>query len=98
MKLNRRRLLDATLILGCIAILFILLQAPPATTPELPIDEIHAPLRKTAVMQGKKPAEASCQTCHNSEQIPFTTNHPVSRRCLFCHRLSKTQPADPFGN
>ncbi len=95
MKKSRRRLLDATLVLGGIVILFVLLQAPPATTPELPVDELHAPLWKAAVMEGKKSAEASCQTCHNPNQIPFATNHRNSRRCLFCHQLSKTQPASP---
>jgi hypothetical protein len=89
MKRTRRRLLDATLVLAGIAILFILLQAPPATTPNLPVDELHAPLWDAVIEHGKKSTEATCLTCHNSEQIPFTTSHPTGRRCLFCHRLSK---------
>lgn len=95
MKLSRRRLLDVTLVLGGIAILVVLIKAPPATTPELPDDELHAPLGNTAIEQGKKAAENSCQACHNPAQIPFTTNHPAGRRCLFCHRLSQNQPATP---
>jgi hypothetical protein len=95
MNRSRRRLLDVTLVLGGIVILFVLLQAPPVITPKLPIDELHAPFWKVAVEQGKKSAEASCQTCHNPEQIPFATNHPDGRRCLFCHRLSQNQPDAP---
>jgi len=95
MKISRRHLLDVILVLGGIAILVVLLKAPPATTPELPVDKIHQPLLNTALTQSKKTAERSCQTCHNPSQIPFTTNHPAGRRCLFCHRLSKNQPASP---
>ncbi|OEU57167.1 MAG: hypothetical protein BA871_13660 [Desulfuromonadales bacterium C00003096] len=95
MKLSRRHLLDVTLVLGGIAILVVLIKAPPATTPELPVDKIHQPLLSTALKQGKKSAEKSCQTCHNPDQIPFATNHPAGGRCLFCHRLSQNQSAAP---
>lgn len=95
MKIGRRRLIDAALVLGGVAILFVLLQAPPATTPKLPIDKLHAPLWDTAFEQGKKSAEASCETCHNPAQLTFTEKHPAGRRCLFCHRLAKVQAAAP---
>lgn len=95
MKIGRRHLLDAALVLGGIGILFVLLQAPPATTPNLPIDKLHRPLWSAAIEKGKKSAETSCQTCHNPDQIPFADNHPTGRRCLFCHRLSENQPTAP---
>ncbi len=95
MKIGKPRLLDVALLLGGIGILYFLLQAPPATTPNLPTDKLHQPLWKAAAEKGKKTAEASCQTCHNPDQIPFAENHPAGRRCLFCHRLSPNQPASP---
>ncbi|APG28349.1 hypothetical protein A7E78_11105 [Syntrophotalea acetylenivorans] len=95
MKIGRRRLLDAALILVGIGILFFLLQAPPATTPNLPANELHRPFWNTAILQGKKSAETSCQSCHNPDQVPFTADHPAGRRCLFCHRLPENQPAAP---
>jgi hypothetical protein len=84
---NCRRLIDAALVLLVIAVLVLLLQAPPATTPEMPLDDTHRPLLATVAEQGKKTAERRCQTCHNPENIPFSVGHPAGYRCLFCHRL-----------
>lgn len=91
MNISRRRLLDIALILAGIAILTVLLIAPPGTTPRLPDDPTHRPLANIALQQGKKAAEASCRDCHNPDRIPFPGSHPDGRRCLFCHRL----PAAP---
>jgi hypothetical protein len=90
---NYRRLVDAVLVLLGIAVLVLLLQAPPATTPEMPLDDTHRPLLATVAEQGKKTAERRCQTCHNPENIPFPVGHPAGYRCLFCHRLSAEIPA-----
>lgn len=87
MKKSYRRLLDLTLVLAAIAIVLVLLQAPPATTPALPDDPIHQPFPPLAAEQGKKAAETSCRTCHNPAERPFAAGHPGGDRCLFCHRL-----------
>jgi hypothetical protein len=92
MTVNYRRLIDVTLVLLGIAVLVLLLQAPPATTPELPLDDTHRPLLTAVAEQGRKNAERRCQTCHNPGNIPFPVGHPAGYRCLFCHRLPENQP------
>jgi cytochrome c553 len=89
---NYRRLIDAALVLLVIAVLVLLMQAPPSTTPELPLDDTHRPLLAVVAEQGKKSAERRCQTCHNPDDIPLPVGHPAGYRCLFCHRLSENQP------
>jgi hypothetical protein len=92
MRLGWRRLIDGMLLLLGIAVLILLLQAPPATTPELPVDDTHRPLLAMVAEQGKKSAETRCQSCHNPDNIPFALGHPVGHRCLFCHRLPAKKP------
>ncbi len=87
MKKGYRRLLDLALLLAGAAILVFLLLAPPATTPELPVDQLHRPVLSMALQQGKKSAERSCLGCHNAEQAPLPTDHSGGQRCLSCHRL-----------
>ncbi len=92
MRKPYRRLLDLALVLAGIAILLVLLQAPPVTTPELPGDDIHRPFLALAIKQGKKAAESSCRNCHNPVDRPFSAGHPTGDRCLFCHRLPAKKP------
>jgi mono/diheme cytochrome c family protein len=88
-----RRLIDALLLLAGVAIVIFLLRAPPATTPAMPVDDIHRKLVDSAFEQGKKSAEQHCASCHNPDNIAFTPSHPSGNRCLFCHRLPARQPA-----
>jgi hypothetical protein len=82
-----RRFLDGALILLGLAIVILLLLAPPATTPRMPRDDLHRALAETSLGQGKKAAEKHCTNCHNPVNIPFSEDHPAGSRCLFCHRL-----------
>jgi mono/diheme cytochrome c family protein len=88
-----RRFIDALLVLAGIAIVIFLLRAPPATTPAMPVDDIHRKLVDSAFEQGKKSAEQHCASCHNPDNIAFTADHPAGNRCLFCHRLPARQPS-----
>jgi mono/diheme cytochrome c family protein len=82
-----RRIIDGGLLLLGVAVLILLLMAPPASTPELPADAIHGKLAEAAASQGKKTAENHCASCHNPADMPLPEDHPAGYRCLFCHHL-----------
>ncbi len=88
-----RRAIDIGLIVLGIAIVFLLIQAPPVSTPELPLDKEHQPYLQIARQQGKKAAEKFCINCHDMTNI---AGHPTENRCLFCHRLPKKNLKQPL--
>lgn len=66
------------------AILLLLWNAPPETTPRLPANEDH---RQFFTMD-RKEAEKFCESCHQPGGIrPLSEDHPPTFRCLFCHKL-----------
>ncbi len=71
-----------------VAVVTVLLAAPPETTPHLPGDSTHARFRAIAHEQGKKAAEKFCKNCHGKAGMEFSKDHPDPNRCLFCHKLT----------
>jgi hypothetical protein len=84
MTSERKKMLANVLFIAVgIAIMGLLLDAPPETTKPLPHDQNHERFMPMA----KKEAEQFCRNCHApDQQAPLAATHPPPNRCLFCHK------------
>jgi hypothetical protein len=87
MKKNLKR--DLAFAAIAVAIVGVLLLAPPESTIRVPDDDSHRELAALQERQGKKATEEVCRTCHNDTDLPLSKDHPPKHRCLFCHKFSE---------
>ncbi len=86
---KRSRVIDIVLIAAGVILVLVLWQAPPVSTARMPYDDTHREFYDLVRTEGKKAAEARCETCHNAEMVPFPPDHPPKYRCLLCHKLEE---------
>ncbi|MCL2791124.1 MAG: hypothetical protein FWD79_10835 [Desulfobulbus sp.] len=80
---QKKLLANGLFIVGGIAILGVLFNAPPETTKPLP----HDPNHERFMTMDKKEAEQFCAHCHAAgKQAQLSATHPPPNRCLFCHK------------
>lgn len=84
--------------LGAIVLIVFLVISGPEKTRKVPNDKTHTKFYDIVRQTGSKmEADKGCPACHNEQGgIPFPAKHPVKpkdgpMRCLFCHKLEKTQ-------
>jgi hypothetical protein len=70
----------------------------PEKTKKVPYNEAHRKSYDLFRQTGSKmEVDKGCPACHNEQGgVPFPAKHPVKpkdgpMRCLFCHKLQKTQ-------
>src|SRR5664279_3223313 len=71
-----------------ITVLGILLMSTYKEKPKkVPYDDKHQQFYEAMMNKGgdRMEVEKGCLTCHGSQNIPLSKNHPPKEQCLICH-------------